>query len=262
MKVVEMAGRRFGSLVAISSTERRTKSKNILWRFKCDCGNSCVLDGYMVRCGRRTSCQACGAERLRQASIKHGMSETPEFWTWTDIQTRCHNPKSAGYANYGGRGIKVCDRWRGSFLAFLEDMGPRPEGKSIDRYPDNDGDYEPGNCRWAGLTEQANNRRTNVCAAINGETRTISQWAVAFNLHPATVLRRYKAGYRGRDLVQPLIKEPSGIWVDIDDERVPLTEACERRGLHPNTVLTRLDRGWNPVDALAVPARGRFTACA
>lgn len=206
MRLADMQGKRFGGLMAIASTGRRNQANNLIWSFLCDCGRTCEIDGYAVRSGKRRNCQLCGRARAKVSSVTHGMSETPEFRTWTDIQTRCHNENSTSYPNYGGRGIKVCGRWRQSFAAFLDDMGPRPEGTSIDRYPDNNGDYEPGNCRWADLREQARNRRTNVRTTINGQTKTLGEWAHLAGLRPPTVYRRYKVGYRGPNLLQPLIK--------------------------------------------------------
>jgi len=89
----------------------------------------------------------------------HGKWNTSEYRSWQQMIQRCYNPKRPQYKYWGGRGITVCDRWRKSFQAFLEDMGPRPKGALLDRYPNNDGNYEPGNCRWATQSEQNSNRR-------------------------------------------------------------------------------------------------------
>lgn len=93
-----------------------------------------------------------------QSRLTHGLSHTPTHRSWAMMKARCYNPRSGSYRHYGGRGIEVCDRWLNSFEAFLKDMGIRPKGTSLDRYPDNDGNYEPGNCRWATQKQQIANR--------------------------------------------------------------------------------------------------------
>jgi len=99
-----------------------------------------------------------------------------EYTIWSAMKTRCFNPNPVGYKNYGGRGIKVCKRWMNSFPTFLKDMGFSPEGTSLDRI-NNDGNYEPGNCRWATSKQQANNSRAIRTITFNGETKTLTEWA-------------------------------------------------------------------------------------
>lgn len=198
-----MAGRAYGSLTAIEKVGNNPKNRNAIWRFSCSCGLTCEIDGYDVRSGKVISCQSCAAERSRLGTVKHGKTNTREFATWTDIQTRCYNPNSTGYASYGGRGITVCDRWLESFDNFLADMGPRPAGMSIDR-KDNDGPYSPENCRWASRIEQARNKRNNVWIEINGERRTLSEWAAHYGVFAATAsYRRLKRGLNGEALFLP-----------------------------------------------------------
>lgn len=109
--------------------------------------------------------------------------------TWYAMLHRCYNPSNANYRYYGGRGIRVCERWRKSRRAFVSDMGPRPEGMTLDRI-DNDGDYEPGNCRWATRTEQQNNTRLTHFVEINGTRLSVSEWARKIGISPT--------GFRGR----------------------------------------------------------------
>jgi hypothetical protein len=127
-------------------------------------------------------------------SRTHGRSRTPEYCCWQAMIQRCINPHRRGYENYGGRGISVCDRWRTSFENFTADMGPRPPGHSLDRI-DNDGNYEPGNCRWATNTVQLRNRGNNRLVTFNGETLTISEWAEKLNVHKNTLTNRIDRGW-------------------------------------------------------------------
>lgn len=148
----ELGGRRFGHLVAL---ERRPGGRNTRWLCQCDCGQMSTPKAVNLRKGITKSC-GCAFSRLKHGHGKAGKARSPTYNSWQAMIQRCSNPKTTGYKHWGGRGIKVCDRWR-SFQNFLDDMGERPAGMSIDRR-DNDGSYEPGNCRWATRGEQSANQ--------------------------------------------------------------------------------------------------------
>lgn len=200
-RIQDMAGRRFAQLVAIR-VAGKASSGDLKWEFRCDCGMVFVANGYYARCGKIINCPECAKARSRSASVTHGLTETPEYRLWTDIQSRCHNPRSTAYANYGGRGIVVCDRWRQSFEAFFADMGKRPPGLTIERENTN-GNYEPGNCRWATPLEQANNKRNNIRICLDGVTKTLMQWSREFGVSSHAVRFRLRAGVTGLDLFKP-----------------------------------------------------------
>ena len=134
----------------------------------------------------------------------HGTDNSPTYRSWAQMLQRCRNPKNDRFKDYGGRGIIVCDRWR-SFENFLSDMGSRPEGTSIDRYPDKNGNYEPGNCRWATRREQQNNMRSNAVLACYGITATLSEWAERTGIAKDTLRRRVNMCWPvDRILAQPV----------------------------------------------------------
>lgn len=169
------------------------------------------------------------------------------------MQTRCHNPNSTSYQDYGGRGIEVCARWRGSFADFYADMGPKPsKHHSIER-EDVNGNYEPSNCRWATAAEQAANKRNTRRIDINGVIKTLSDWAIESGLLASTIHLRLKAGVTGPELLAP---SRSGGTLKFNGVTDTYAGWSQRTGIKQSTIAMRLTKyGW-PVDkALTKGAR-------
>lgn len=185
---------RFGSLTVISCTGRKSQAGNLIWSTVCDCGEARDEDGRNLRCGNVTSCRSCGRSRTTLASITHGASSSAEHRIWRGIKTRCLNPKTACYKNYGQRGITICTRWAESFTAFMEDMGSRPSPQHSVERKDNDGPYSPENCVWATAKDQALNRRTNRILTVGGVSKPVGVWAKEKGVPYDTLLARIRYG--------------------------------------------------------------------
>lgn len=192
----DLIGVRFSRLLVISAST--LPNGGFGWRCRCDCGAEVIRAVGPLRSGNTKSCGCLHRQTVIARNIARGRVDRPyrrwptEHVIWRTMIARCHNPHAKDWRNYGGRGIAVCPRWREDFSAFLADMGARPSvAHSIDR-TDNGGNYEPANCRWATLRQQARNRRSSRFLTFNGETRTIIEWAEVLSIGPKALLYRLK----------------------------------------------------------------------
>lgn len=198
-------GEKRGRLTVLSEPFSRGRAFYI--RCKCDCGTEFECLRNDVAQGHTKSCGCYSRDLASERNRTHGMARSRTYVTWRSMLNRCYLPEEKAFANYGARGITVCDAWRNSFEAFLAYMGERPEGMTLDRYPNGAGNYEPGNCRWATLRMQANNTRRNKILSFNGKSMTISDWAHELGLKARTLHARLSNGWTvERALTQQLRK--------------------------------------------------------
>ena len=160
-------GQKFSRLTAVKLFD--IKRNGSRWLCRCECGRKIIAAAHDLKRGRTVSCgcmrrdKAVARFKSHPLQLRHGHSrrniKSPEYISWCAMIARCTNPNTTNFSRYGGLGIKICERWR-KFDNFLADMGERPLGTTLDRFPNKHGDYEPGNCRWATRLEQRHNRRS------------------------------------------------------------------------------------------------------
>lgn len=176
-------------------------------RFTCDCGTVKVLRLYAVTSGNTRSCGCLKSQSSIATHTTHGLSQSPEYKSHSEMKKRCLNPKNHAYDRYGGRGITICDRWLGpdGFVNFFDDMGTKPSPRhSLDRIRNGEG-YSPDNCRWALPTEQGNNRRSTRLLTIGERTMSHKQWATEFGVTRYMVTSRVDKGLSGSEIAAALI---------------------------------------------------------
>jgi len=198
-----LIGNRYGRLKVVSFFDI-TKCGMSRWRCVCDCGTETTATIGNLKCGHTQSCGCLSIESCINRSTTHGRSGTREFIAWSSAKQRCYYARSNRYYLYGNRGIKMCEGWRKSFEAFFEHMGICPNGYSLDRI-DTNGNYEPGNCRWASKETQARNTRFNRMVSVNERTLPAVVWDIELGFPKGTVRGRLHRGWSDeRAVTQPM----------------------------------------------------------
>jgi hypothetical protein len=189
-----LTGLRFGRLTALHRAPNNAKDR-VMWRCRCDCGNEIVTAAMSLRTCDTKSCGCLHDEKIGLASRSHGRSKTQLYAIWKAMKGRCYIASNTSYDRYGARGVRVCDRWRNSFEAFLQDIGEPPvPDMSLERI-NNSGDYEPGNVRWATRIEQGANKRNNLHIDYSGKRQTVAQWARERGIKYSTLRQRVVIGW-------------------------------------------------------------------
>lgn len=187
--IYDLTGKVFDNLTVIGKSNKRNKHYQMYWKCLCVCGKECYkLRTHLIR-QKRISCGCLTFKFRADMNKTHGMHKTSEYNSWSNMRQRCQNPNNHVYHHYGGRGIKVCERWE-DFGNFIADMGRKPTPKhSIDRI-DVNGNYEPSNCRWATQKEQNNNRSNNRYITYKNKTNTLSQWSDILQINQKILRKR------------------------------------------------------------------------
>lgn len=188
---INRVGHRYGRLVVLRRAENR--GEVLRWICICDCGNETIVDGGNLVRAHIKSCGCLGREATSHGYARRG-KKSAEYLVWASMRQRCENSENSHFEYYGGRGIKVCDRWK-DFQSFLADMGSRPSGRYTIERINNDGDYEPTNCRWATYREQARNTRRNVIVTLYGESMPLVRAVEKFGGRYGLILHRIHEGW-------------------------------------------------------------------
>jgi hypothetical protein len=194
---VDWTGVKFGHWTVIDRAPNRYARS--AWNCQCGCGKIKSVSTVHLVSGKSSNCGCSRPKGKNSPMYKHGLNTR----ILDGIIQRCENKANPSYKNYGGRGIKVCARWRNSVELFFADMGPRPSlAHSIDRYPDKNGDYEPTNCRWATAKEQARNTRRNLILTIGGESKSLAEWVETTGINYGTAKWRLYQGISPERAIQ------------------------------------------------------------
>lgn len=195
----QLSGQRFGRLL-VGERIYPNQNGNTVWSCTCDCGNTKIVTAIQLRVGRTQSCGCLRRDRTLEAVVTHGRSKTRVYEIWAGMIRRCEDASHKNYDRYGGRGIKVCERWRSNFKDFLDDMGEPPQGHTIER-KNNDGNYEPNNCKWASRKDQSRNTSKSILVDLGGQTMSLPEACEAVGLRYNSVYMRMRRGMPFSDAI-------------------------------------------------------------
>ena len=203
----DISGKKYGRLTAVEFDHK--EKTNAVWKCRCDCGRILLVDFYKLIYGNTKSCGCLRKEFPN--NLIHGFAREwkrhPLYSIWSSMRDRCNNPKNHAFHNYGGRGIKVCNRWD-DFTKFKNDMGKRPRLHSLDRI-DNNGNYEPSNCHWANRSQQMANCRINVNVKFRGEIKNLTEWSRITKIPRPCLRARLRRGWN----IELALSKPSKKYV-------------------------------------------------
>ena len=262
-QVKDISGQRFGRLLVVSfvDTVKQSKGRAARWKCVCDCGGETVVFGSLLRNGNTRSCGCLVLETIINRSRRHGMAKrgprSAEYVAWNNMKQRCGNPNSSHFNRYGGRGIRVCDRWiigengKNGFECFLLDMGEKPSAAhSIDRI-NRDGNYEPANCRWADQKTQVRNSAKAAEYQTQLGTHSVIETAEMAGMPYGRLRSRRRYGWNADEAINQPKREPRKLNVKGKEMSVadaaaisPVTAAC---------ILKRIRNGWNDTAAVLTP---------
>jgi hypothetical protein len=288
---IPLEGRTFGRWTVVEAAGIR--NNRAAWRVRCDCGAEKVLGSNVLIHGKSKSCGCLKIEVVTKHGHARDSHTTPTYQAWEGMIQRCTNPRAKKFADYGGRGITVCERWR-DFTNFLADMGERPDGMELDRI-DNDGPYSPENCRYATRAQQTRNKRNNRLVTFNGETLCLMDWSARTGISFPNLRYRIESGWsaekalttpggrggtpehgkaigdalRGRTLSDEhranvsagmrrsyaTGNDPRSRMITFQGETKSLTDWSRTVGISFHTLLARLRLGWTTERAFTTPVR-------
>lgn len=195
VKTKNRAGERHFNIVIIGAASDRI-TRRLYWIYQCDCGTVERVETKAL--SKKKKCPKCAHLDQTAKVTKHGHAKEKQrsslYNTWLSMKKRCSNPADSSYPHYGGRGIKVCDRWL-NFENFYRDMHPKPSPSHQINRINNNGNYEPSNVNWVTPAENSNNRRSSVILSWQGKTLTLAEWAIEVNLPYSALKQRYKKGW-------------------------------------------------------------------
>lgn len=241
---IQLSGQRFGRLI-VSEKVGQTLSGNAIWKCLCDCGKTKNVDSNNLRRGAVKSCGCLAKETASALHLRHGMTGTKVHKAWLAMLYRCNNPNCEFYKNYGGRGIRVEFQ---SFEEFYAEIGDPPSSRhSVDRYPDNNGNYATGNVRWATMAEQRRNSRQNHVLNHEGKDQVIADWAEETGLHKSTIRSRIERSKSNAEVLAPVTLGTMSLT--LDGETRTVIEWAAHTGIKEEVIRLRMFRGW-PVEKI------------